>query len=89
MFTLMKTPEKISESNFMKEGWGSSRQREYVFSVISESFSSLSSSSVGDEAVCRDGRGFEWRRQSARDSPVPARRKTAEDDDDEGENDRK
>jgi predicted dehydrogenase len=35
------------------------------------------------EAVCQDGRGFEWRRQSARDLPVPTIRKTAENDDDE------
>jgi hypothetical protein len=36
---------------------------------------------LGMEAVCQNGRGFEWRRQSARDSLVP--KKTAEDDDDE------
>jgi hypothetical protein len=35
------------------------------------------------EAVCEDGRGFGWRRQSARDLPVPANQKTAEDDDDD------
>jgi hypothetical protein len=38
---------------------------------------------LGTEAVCQDGRGPEWRRQSARDSPVPGIQKTAEDDDDE------
>jgi len=38
---------------------------------------------LGMEAVCQDGRGFEWRKQSARDSPVPAARKTAEDDDED------
>ena len=51
-----------------------------------QSSSSSSSSFVlglGIEALCQDGRGFEWRRQSARVSPLPAIRKTAEDDDDD------
>jgi hypothetical protein len=55
----------------------------YLFSVISESLSSSSSSFVrlGMEAVCQDGREFEI----PRDSTVPATRKTAEDDDDDEE----
>jgi hypothetical protein len=35
-----------------------------------------------------DERGFEWRRQSVRDLPVPATRKTAEDDDDDDEDEK-
>jgi hypothetical protein len=35
------------------------------------------------EAVCQDGRGFEWRRKTATDSPVTATRKTADADDDD------
>jgi hypothetical protein len=35
------------------------------------------------EAVCQNGRGFEWRRQLTRDSSVSATRKMAEDDDED------
>jgi hypothetical protein len=38
---------------------------------------------LGIEALCQDRRGFERRSQSARVSPVPAIRKTAEDDEKE------
>jgi len=57
----------------------------YVFGVISES-SSSSSSSVANGGLPGCKR-VERRGQSAKDSPVTASRKTAEDDDDEDEED--
>jgi hypothetical protein len=49
-----------------------------LFSVISQSVSSSSSFSVGDEVRLPRWKRVERRKQSARDSPGPTTRKTAE-----------